>query len=449
MNYQLPVSSSLSGSQEAASWAAQPAFPQHPQVVVVGLGYVGLPLAAALARYVPTAGFDIDEERVCELKRFHDRTGEVTNEQLAGAGLAVHSDPVRLAIGDVYIVTVPTPVDDRNDPDLQPLLAACGLIGRLIDPARRSIIVFESTVYPGVTEQICGPAIEAASGLTRGEHFFLGYSPERINPGDREHSIERITKVVAGETDEVTDYLAMLYGRITSGGVFRAKSIKVAEAAKVIENAQRDINVAFMNEISQIFGKLGISALDVLETARTKWNFLPFRPGLVGGHCIGVDPYYLSHCALGLGHLPRVILAGRSINDGMANWIADSIHSLRASRTGSVLVLGATFKENVSDLRNSKVVDLVRRLEWLGHRVIVHDPHPDPMQAEREYGLRLTADALEECYDVLIGAVMHRAYLELDTRQIEKLLKPEGLLADLNGMWRDRNFVETFQRWSL
>jgi UDP-N-acetyl-D-galactosamine dehydrogenase len=302
---------------------------------VVGLGYVGLPLAVALAAHVPTRGLDIDSTRIAELREGRDRTGEVDPARLAASSLALTDRPEDIAGADIYIVTAPTPVDDANRPDLAPLLAAAETVGRVIDKARAPIVVFESTVWPGVTEEVCGPAIERVAGLVRGRDFFLGYSPERINPGDREHSVDRIVKVIAGENEAVAARLADLYGRVTAGGTFTAASIKAAEAAKVIENAQRDINIAFVNEITQIFARLGISTLDVLDAAGTKWNFLPFRPGLVGGHCIGVDPYYLSHCAQSVGHLPRVVLAGRSTNDGMGTWLADTLHSRRASRTGN------------------------------------------------------------------------------------------------------------------
>ena len=383
---------------------------QQPQIVVVGLGYVGLPLAVALADHFPTTGFDIDAHRIAELSDGIDRTREITAERLGMSTLKLTSEPDAVGGQDVYIVTVPTPVDGANRPDLGPVLAATRTVGGLLRPGRGSIIIYESTVYPGVTEDLCGPELERVSGLRRGTDFFLGYSPERINPGDREHTVDRIVKVVAGENAEVLDRISSIYGAITSAGTFAAASIKTAEAAKVIENAQRDINIAFMNEITQIFAKLGLSIWDVLEAAGTKWNFLRFQPGLVGGHCIGVDPYYLSHCAQSLGHLPRVILAGRSINDGMGTWVADCIHSHRGSRIGKVLVMGITFKEDVPDLRNSKVIDVIRRLRWLGHEVIIHDPLADGQEALHEYGLALDPSALERRYDVVLAAVPHASY---------------------------------------
>jgi UDP-N-acetyl-D-galactosamine dehydrogenase len=424
-------------------------FTDNPRIAVVGLGYVGLPLAVALAGHFETVGFDIDSGRVAELARGHDRTGEVEADRLAASSLEITDRKEEAQGADLYIVTAPTPVDQANRPDLSPLLAATETVAGLIDGARPTIIVYESTVYPGVTEDVCGPLIARVSGLERGRHFFLAYSPERVNPGDREHGIERIVKVVSGENDEVADKVAAIYERVTSAGTFKARSIRTAEAAKVIENAQRDINIAFMNEITQIFAKLGLSSLDVLEAAGTKWNFLRFHPGLVGGHCIGVDPYYLSHCAQSLGHLPRVILAGRAINDGMGGWIADQIHSRRESRTGEVLVLGLTFKPDVPDLRNSKVVDVVRRLQWLGHRVTIHDPLADGDAAQREYGLALDAGALERRYDVVVAAVPHQAYREMDSASVMRLAAAGALVADLHGIWRESRFPAEVDRWML
>jgi len=409
---------------------------QQPQIVVVGLGYVGLPLAVALADHFPTTGFDIDAHRIAELRDGIDRTREITAERLGRSTLKLTSELEAVAGQDVYIVTVPTPVDGANRPDLGPVLAATRTVGGLLRPGRGSIIIYESTVYPGVTEDLCGPELERVSGLRRGTDFFLGYSPERINPGDREHTVDRIVKVVAGENAEVLERISSIYGAITSAGTFAAASIKTAEAAKVIENAQRDINIAFMNEITQIFAKLGLSIWDVLAAAGTKWNFLRFQPGLVGGHCIGVDPYYLSHCAQSLGHLPRVILAGRSINDGMGTWVADCIHSHRDSRIGTVLVMGITFKEDVPDLRNSKVIDVIRRLRWLGHEVIIHDPLADGAEALHEYGLALDPSALERRYDVVLAAVPHASYKAMQGGDVAKLVADDGLVADLKGIWR-------------
>lgn len=417
-----------------------------PRVAVVGLGYVGLPLAVALAPHFDTIGIDIDAGRVAELEGGHDRTREIEAERLTASPLRYATGMAAGRGADIFIVTVPTPVDNANQPDLGAVLGATRALAGVIEPG--AIVVYESTVYPGVTEEICGPEIERVSGLKRGVDFFLGYSPERINPGDREHTVDRIVKVVAGETPEVLDRLSEIYGKVTTGGVFRAASIKAAEAAKVIENAQRDINIAFMNEITQIFQKLGISIHDVLDAAGTKWNFLKFQPGLVGGHCIGVDPYYLSYKAQQVGHLPRVVLAGRSINDGMGSYIADEVHS-RLGRAGEVLVLGLTFKEDVPDLRNSKVVDVIRRLEWIGHRVTVHDPLADAAEAMHEYGIALDAEALSRRYDAVIAAVPHAAYRDLSTSEIGGLVKDGGLAADIKGIWRGRDWPAGLRTWTL
>jgi UDP-N-acetyl-D-galactosamine dehydrogenase len=419
----------------------------NPRIIVIGLGYVGLPLAVALARKFEVIGFDVDQGRIAELKRGHDRTREVDGAALKATSLGLVDQPDACAGADVYIVTVPTPVDASNTPDLSAVIAATRTVARLLDPVKRPTIVYESTVYPGVTEDICGPEIERTATLKRGRDFRLGYSPERINPGDREHSIDKITKVIAGEDSEVVELLADIYGSITEGGVFKAASIKAAEAAKAIENAQRDINIAFMNEVAQIFAKVDLSVWDVLAAARTKWNFLGFEPGLVGGHCIGVDPYYLSHPAQTLGHKPQVILAGRETNDGMGAWIADVLHE-RRKKAGTALVLGLTFKENVPDLRNSRTVDVVRRLQWLGHEVAVADPMADPEEVSSEYGFALT-ELNGERYDLVVGAVPHRDYRELPDERIEAMVAPGGTLADLKDMWRDRTFNPGIDRWSL
>ena len=424
------------------------ASPDRPTVVIVGLGYVGLPLAVAMAPHATVIGYDRDEGRIAELGRGHDRTREVRDEALASSPLRLTADAVDCAGADIYIVTVPTPVDAANQPDLGPLLSASSAIGGWIDPALRPTVVFESTVYPGCTEEECGPAIEASGGLVRGRDFRLGYSPERINPGDTVHRVDKIIKVIAGEDDEVLDQLERLYGAVTEAGVFRAASIKAAEAAKVIENAQRDINIAFMNEVAQIVGKLGVSVWDVLDAARTKWNFLPFEPGLVGGHCIGVDPYYLSHKAQSVGHHPRVILAGRDTNDGMGRWIADRLHERRGGKAGRALMLGLTFKEDVPDLRNSKVADVIARLEELGHEVAVADPLADPAEARRSLGRPLT-ELDGETFDLVVGAVAHRGYRELGADRIAALVAPGGTLADLKGMWRGQAFEPALDRWEM
>ena len=431
--------------------SAQPAI---ETVGIIGLGYVGLPLAMALARggLREVVGFDISPTRIAELNRGHDRTREVTADQLKAAlagPLSATTDDKALDALDAYIVTVPTPVDAANQPDLSPLQGACRTLGAVL--ARRAagapppIIVFESTVYPGVTEDICGPAIEAASGRRAGQDFLLGYSPERINPGDRTHTVDRIAKVVAGQTPAVASQLAALYGRVTTGGIFIARDIRTAEAAKVIENAQRDLNIAFINEVTMIFGRLGLSIYDVLEAARTKWNFLDFRPGLVGGHCIGIDPYYLAACAQAAGHEPEIILAGRRINDGMGDHFAARIAEHCGVAHPRTLVLGLTFKENLPDLRNSKVVDLIHGLTARGHAVDVHDPHADAAEAKSSYGLSLLS-TLPNCsgYDCLVGAVPHAAYREFSFGDV---VKPGGLVADIKGLWRDVALPEGLRRW--
>ena len=407
------------------------------RTIVIGLGYVGLPLAVALAKQGVTTGLDVDTRRIAELESGHDRTGEIERPRLEASTLTLTADPAACPPADFYIVTVPTPIDAANRPDLRMVEAASRTVAAMLPAAvaegRAPVVVYESTVYPGVTEDICAPILEAGSGLVCGQDFFLGYSPERINPGDREHTIDKITKVVSGQTPEVLERVANLYNAITSGGVFRAKSIKAAEAAKVIENAQRDINIAFMNEIAQIFGSMDLSVWDVLEAARTKWNFLPFAPGLVGGHCIGVDPYYLSHRAEALGLDPRVILAGRGVNDGMADWVASRLHGVRGGRAGKALVLGLTFKENVPDLRNSKVADLIGALAKLGHDVTVHDLHADAAEAHHEYGLTPLSALPDEQFELVLLAVPHREYLEMGADQLRALVAPGGTLADLKG----------------
>lgn len=400
-------------------------------IVVVGLGYVGLPLAVALARSFDVTGLDIDQSRVDQLRAGHDRTDEVDDAALAASTLSFASAPGDCAPADVYIVTVPTPVDADNRPDLGLIEKASRMLAKMIDPARRPIVVYESTVYPGVTEDICGPIIEATGGLKRGRDFLLGYSPERINPGDRVHTVDRIVKIVAGENEAVTEQLAELYGKVTSAGIFKARSIKVAEGAKVIENAQRDINIAFMNEVARIFARMDISVWDVLEAANTKWNFLPFQPGLVGGHCIGVDPYYLAHRARELGHTAEVILAGRATNDGMGDWIAGEIHERTGGRGGRALVLGLTFKENVPDIRNSKTIDVINGLRQRGHDVVVHDPLADPQEARHEYGIDIVTALPAGPFDTVAVAVSHDEYRGMPPEAFAALLSENGLIADI------------------
>ena len=399
-----------------------------------------------LAKHFETWGLDINQARISELESGFDRTDEIDRERLTASTLRLTTKAADCPPADAYIVTVPTPIDGNNQPDLSPVTGATKMVGAMINAAHKPVIIYESTVYPGVTEDICAPLLEQISGLKHRTDFSLGYSPERINPGDREHTVDRIIKVIAGDSPEVTETLAEIYGKVTSGGVFRAASIKAAEAAKVIENAQRDINIAFMNEVTQIFAKMDLSIWDVLAAANTKWNFLPFQPGLVGGHCIGVDPYYLSHRAQALGHDPQVILAGRATNDGMGKWIAEQIHSQRGGVAGSVLMLGLTFKENVPDLRNSKVVDVIRHLETLGHIVTVHDPLADGDEAIHEYGLTLSGDALDRQYDTVVGAVAHDAYRTLDPFVYAS---SGGLVADLKRIWGAKPVPENKRAWSL
>jgi len=415
------------------------------QLAVIGLGYVGLPLAVALADHFDVIGFDLSESRIAALRQGDDRTGEVPSERLRAARrLRLTAHPGDLAGATIFIATVPTPVTDDHQPDLAPLQGACQSIGAALRPG--AVVVFESTVYPGVTEDMCGPWLEQASGLVCGRDFFLGYSPERINPGDHEHGLERITKVIAGQTDAVTELLRQIYGPVTGDNLFVARNIKTAEAAKVIENAQRDINIAFINEVTMIFGRLGLSVHDVLAAARTKWNFLPFTPGLVGGHCIGVDPYYLAACARDLGHDPAVILAGRRINDSMADWLAAGIHD-RLPAGAPVTVLGLTFKEDVPDLRNSKVADLVHGLSERGHPVSVSDPLADAGEAQAEYGISLSAEPQSGA--ALVLAVPHRRYRDLTDDALLHLCQPGGLIVDLKGVWSDRALPADRRRWQL
>ena len=413
------------------------------KICVIGLGYVGLPLAVALTRHFVVTGYDSDTARVAELRAGRDSTGEVAPAALAE--LAVTDDAGRLAGHDVFIVAVPTPVDTDNQPDLGAVLAAAETAGRSL--RRGAIAVLESTVYPGVTEEVFGPELERASGLACGRDFFLGYSPERINPGDREHTVERIAKVVAGQTPEVTAALEDIYGAI-AGRIFVARNIKTAEAAKAIENAQRDLNIAFVNEVAAIVGRMGLSIHDVLDAAETKWNFLPFRPGLVGGHCIGVDPFYLAYAARAAGHEPDIILAGRRINDAMGGEIAQRIAETVGAADARVLVLGLTFKENVPDLRNSKVVDLVRGLESHGYEVSVHDPMASAAEAARLYAIDLVPE-MDGPYDAVVGAVEHAQYKMLGAADLVALVRPGGLVADIKGMWRAVELPPGLRRWQL
>jgi UDP-N-acetyl-D-glucosamine/UDP-N-acetyl-D-galactosamine dehydrogenase len=410
------------------------AAPAHGRkLAVIGLGYVGLPVATAFARSgVPVIGFDIDRGRIEELKAGRDRTREVEAADLAQPTLRYTDDPADLAAADFFIVTVPTPIDEARRPDLRALLKASETVGRALK--KGDVVVYESTVYPGATEEDCAPALERASRLRAGADFSLGYSPERINPGDKAHRFETIRKVVSGQDAATLDIVAAVYGSVVAAGVHRAPSIKVAEAAKVIENTQRDLNIAFVNELSAIFQRLGIDTTDVLEAAATKWNFLPFSPGLVGGHCIGVDPYYLTHRAERAGYHPEVILAGRRINDGMGARVARECVRLllrRGAARGMVTVLGLTFKENVPDIRNSRIVDIVRELESFGLSVQVHDPLADPSEAKREYGIALLAREALAPADAVILAAPHAVYVEGGWPLVTALLRDGGVVIDV------------------
>ncbi|MCP3177486.1 nucleotide sugar dehydrogenase [Desulfuromonas sp. KJ2020] len=387
---------------------------KEAKIALVGLGYVGLPLAAAFGKVAEVIGFDISAKKITELKRGHDATGELTAAELAATRIDYTLDPARLKEASFLIVTVPTPIDDHKKPDLRPVESAARTIGRHLTPG--AIIVFESTVYPGVTEEICLPILEGESGLKCGVDFKVGYSPERINPGDKVHTVDKIIKVVSGQDDETLDTVAGVYEMVVAAGVHRASSIKVAEAAKVIENTQRDLNIALMNELAIIFGKLGIPTMDVLAAAGTKWNFLKFTPGLVGGHCIGVDPYYLTYKAEAIGYHPEVILAGRRINDGMGKYVAENtvkkmIKAGKAVKGARAVVLGLTFKENVPDIRNSKVIDIVRELQDYGIEVLVTDPLADSDEARHEYGLELVDLETIGTVDAVVWAVAHDQFL--------------------------------------
>src|SRR5690606_11759510 len=423
------------------------------RIAVIGLGYVGLPVALAFARQFPgTIGFDIDERKVEELRSGHDRTGETEHEVLASTTLEMTSDASKLEAATFFVVAVPTPVDAHNQPDLTPVLKASETVGRAL--RRGNVVVYESTVYPGVTEEVCGPVLERVSGLKRGEDFFLGYSPERIHPGDREHTLERIVKIVSGEDAPSLERVAKTYEAIIEAGVHRAPTIKVAEAAKVIENTQRDLNIAFMNELSLIFDRMGIRTADVIAAAATKWNFLPFRPGLVGGHCIGVDPYYLTTKAEELGYLPQVILSGRRINNGMGAHVAQRLVKLmvqadRPVRGARIGLMGLTFKEDVSDLRNSRVPDIVKELSEFGLRPLVHDALASPHEALEEYGIELSR--LEDLTDLdaLILAVNHSEYVAMPKAHLLGRVKDGGVFIDVKSILHPSDMERGLIYWSL
>lgn len=408
------------------------------RVGVIGLGYVGLPLAVYLARHFPVLGFDIDKARIDELARGLDRTREVTAEEFAQAArVAFTADIGRLKDTNFYIVTVPTPVDQAKRPDLSALIAASRMVGAVLSPG--DVVVYESTVYPGATEEVCVPELAKASGLVFNRDFFAGYSPERINPGDHAHRLPDIVKVTSGSTQEAADLVNQVYATVITAGTHRASSIRVAEAAKVIENIQRDVNIALINELAMLFKELGLETREVLEAAGTKWNFQPFRPGLVGGHCIGVDPYYMTHKAESIGFHPQMILAGRRINDGMAAYIANDVIKTMLRRKQSidrarVLVMGFTFKENVPDTRNTKVADLVRTLDDFVAEVVTYDPMADVELAKHEYGIELTNELPQGPFDAIILAVKHAPIAKLGEAGIKALLAPGGLIYDLKGI---------------
>lgn len=414
-------------------------------VAVVGLGYVGLPLAVEFGKKFRTIGFDLSEEKIISYRRCVDPTNEIPEEELkAATQLEVTTDPSRIAAADFIVVAVPTPVDIAHQPDFSPLVSASKSVGQHM--RKGVVVVYESTVYPGATEEICIPVLELYSGMKWLQDFHVGYSPERINPGDREHGLTNVIKVVAGDDAATLEEVAGLYESVVTAGVHRASSIKVAEAAKVIENTQRDLNIALMNELAIIFDKLGIDTLEVLQAAGTKWNFLPFRPGLVGGHCIGVDPYYLTHKAEMLGYHPEVILAGRRINDGMGKFIAEQTvkQMIRAGsqvKGAKVNVLGLTFKENCSDLRNSRVIDVIQELQSFGIEVHVHDPVADPAEARHEYGVELESwDQLPQA-DAFVAAVAHRALVEKPFAQYLAKVMPGGCFIDVKSQF-DQALVE-------
>jgi UDP-N-acetyl-D-galactosamine dehydrogenase len=408
-------------------------------IAVVGLGYVGLPLAVEFGKKYETIGFDLAADKVAAYARHVDPTGEVSAEDLrAAVGLKCSTDPAVIGTADFIVVAVPTPVDDAHQPDFTPLLKSSESVGKHLK--RGATVVFESTVYPGATEEVCIPIIEKHSGLKWKRDFFVGYSPERINPGDKERTVTKIVKVVSGDTPETLERVASVYGSIITAGVYPATSIKVAEAAKVIENTQRDLNIALMNELSLIFHRIGIDTLEVLKAAGTKWNFLPFRPGLVGGHCIGVDPYYLTHKAEMLGYTPQVILAGRRINDGMGKYVAEqTVKQMIANdlpvKGAPVIVLGMTFKENCPDIRNSKVIDVVRELRSFGANVLVHDPIASSAECEHEYGVGLTSwEALPQA-SAIVAAVSHSEYAGLGVDGLLRKLIPGGVFADVKSAY--------------
>ena len=410
---------------------------KETKICIIGLGYVGLPLARLFSTKYKTVGFDMNPARIQELVGGHDSTLELSDDLLQDAiknhGLECTGDIEKIRDCNFYVVAVPTPVDENNSPDLTPLLSASELVGMVI--SKGDVVVYESSVYPGVTEEVCIPVVEKVSGLKLNIDFFCGYSPERINPGDKRHTVENIIKITSGSTPEIGQYIDEVYGSVIAAGTHRAPTIKVAEAAKVIENSQRDINIAFVNELSKIFSKMGIDTLDVLEAAGTKWNFLPFRPGLVGGHCIGVDPYYLAQCAQRHGYNPEIILAGRRMNDSMGEFVAIETIKLMLKKSiqihdSDILILGFTFKENCTDVRNTKVFDIYRSLKEYNLNITVYDPWADPTIVKHEYGIDIVRELPSKKFDAAIAAVAHREFADLD---IMALMKERHVIYDVKG----------------
>jgi len=424
-------------------------------VAVVGLGYVGLPLAVEFGKKYKTIGYDLSAAKVASYKKFFDPTGEVSTEALKAAKLlSMSTDPATIAVADLIIVAVPTPVDVAHIPDFSPLVGSSTTVGKYMK--KGAVVVYESTVYPGATEEVCIPLLEKHSGMKWKKDFHVGYSPERVNPGDKERTITKIVKVVSGDDDKTARFVHDMYASVITAGVHSASSMKVAEAAKVIENTQRDLNIALMNELAIIFDHMGIDTLEVLKAAGTKWNFLPFRPGLVGGHCIGVDPYYLTHKAEMLGYHPQVILAGRRINDGMAAWVAQqTVKQMIANdchvKGAKVIVLGLTFKENCPDLRNSKVADLVKELQSFGCEVAVHEPLGEPAEAMHEYGIQLTKwNALPDKADAIVAAVSHKEYLAMSLKKLTAKLKPGGVFVDVKSAYDPKAVAKAgFKLWRV
>jgi UDP-N-acetyl-D-galactosamine dehydrogenase len=413
-------------------------FRQPPSLAIIGLGYVGLPLAVEFGKKYPTVGFDINSHRVAELRQGEDSTLEVDEDELKSSiHLQFSTDIGDIANANVYIVTVPTPVDQHKRPDLTPLIKASRMLGKIVKQG--DVVIYESTVYPGATEEDCIPLIEQESGLKYNVDFFAGYSPERINPGDKLHRLTTITKVTSGSTPEIAEFVDNLYKSIVTAGTHRASSIRVAEAAKVIENTQRDLNIALVNELALIFNRMGIDTLDVLEAAGSKWNFLPFRPGLVGGHCIGVDPYYLTHKAQEIGYTPEVILAGRRINDSMGEYIVSQVVKRMLKRRihvedANVLILGLTFKENCPDIRNTRVVDLVREFKDYGANVDVYDPWVDAEEVEAEYSITPIPEPPAGKYDAIVLAVAHQQFCEMGIEKIQKFGRRDCILYDVKSV---------------